>query len=440
MNLDLLATATRNTIEFCFDKLNPRTVLYARRSAETAGLAVAGLQRSRMDEPDDKPVEKLDWRMLAPLLLAVAAFQGTIPLARIGTTYLALEEGISVAMITIISAGYALLPVFFAVAIGKANDRGNYGNMGIFGAVLMMSSVVGLLLLPASFHSLFLWSAGLGLAQTVMLNSTQMFVSRYATARARDTVLGYYMMCTSIGHIIGPLGMSLAVDSSLLHPGAEILQLCIGGGILLLVSVVVLRRFASTKPRDASAAPVTIASVFKAPNLRWVIICSSLCMSAGDLLLVFLPIVAVKLGISATALGTILSIRAGATLLVRFAFVPLINLLGRRKLMVSAMCASALGFAMLSLPLGFWGVTFAVALCGLGLGTAMPTALSLIFAISPPHAVGTITSVRMTASRLAQFLIPFPAGMAAAASGTGMVFVTLGLFISASAFMAWRRV
>jgi len=384
--------------------------------------------------------QNLDWRVLAPLLVAVSSFQGTVPLARIGATYLAIEDGISVGMISLISAGYALLPVFFAVGIGKANDRGNYGILSVGGAILLAFSLGGLLLIPVSFSALFAWSAGLGLAQTILLNSTQMFVSRYDTARARDTVLGYYMVATSIGQILGPLGMSLTVAPSNSHPGGQILLLCLVGLAMLLLSVCMLRRFAIRKPRDLSAAPVTVASVLKTRDLRWVIISSSLCLASVDLLLVFTPIVAVGLGISATTVGAILAIRAAATLLVRFVFVHLINLMGRRLLMVSAMVASATGFILLSISADVWSLAFSVALCGLGLGIALPAALSLTFVIAPSHAMGTVTSVRMTASRLTQFLLPFPAGILAATSGPALVFFTLSVFIWATAFMAWKRV
>ncbi|MDI6029207.1 MFS transporter [Corticibacterium sp. UT-5YL-CI-8] len=384
--------------------------------------------------------EPLDWRMLVPLLAVVLAFQGTVPLGRVGTTYLALDAGLSVGLISVISAGYALLPVFFAVTIGKINDRGNYGSMTMVGAVILVVSVAGLILLPPSLALLFLLNSGLGIAQTILLNSSQMFVARYTTALARDTVLGYYMIATSFGQILGPLAISLTVDPTVTMPGHEIVLLCMVGSVFLTIAALVLRPFAAVTRRHDDASPVTIASILKTPSLRWVILSSSLCLTASDLLLVFLPIFAVELGIPATALGYILALRAAVTLASRFVFVRLIELLGRTRLMVIAMLTSAGGFALLACPMPTWGMTGAVAMCGLGLGLALPTALSLTFSISPPHAVGTVTSVRMTASRIAQFVIPLPAGMVATAAGTWLVFAAISAVLCATALISHRRI
>jgi MFS family permease len=383
--------------------------------------------------------ETLDLRLMIPLLVVVLAFQGTMPLARIGTTYTAIEAGLSVSVISFISAGFAILPVFLTVFIGKLNDRGNYGIMSVVGALLLAGSVMGLLFLPPTTASLFLCSATLGFGHTVMLNSTQMFVSRFST-ETRDRVLGQYMIATSLGQILGPLGISLTVDPENLNPGEPILILCLVGAFVLLVGVLILMPFAKKAKRSEASETITIASILRTSQLRWIMLASNLCLAASDLLLVFLPILAVERGIPATAIGTILAVRAAVTLASRFVFVQLIAALGRLNLLVVSMCVTAAGFALLALPLDIWTLTLVVAICGLGIGLALPTSLSLTFAMAPPQAIGTVTSVRLTMSRLSQFIIPMSAGALAAVTGTWVIFATVSATMSIAALFAWRRI
>ncbi|MEA3026568.1 MAG: hypothetical protein QOF91_1853, partial [Alphaproteobacteria bacterium] len=59
-------------------------------------------------------------------LLATAFFeQVTTSLVRVTTSYRALELGLSVVWLGIITAAFAILPLICAVSIGRFIDRGN---------------------------------------------------------------------------------------------------------------------------------------------------------------------------------------------------------------------------------------------------------------------------------------------------------------------------
>ena len=63
--------------------------------------------------------------LLVPLLIHVTLMQMTVVMVRITTSYRAIELGLPVIWLGIISAGFALLPIVAAVPLGRFIDRGN---------------------------------------------------------------------------------------------------------------------------------------------------------------------------------------------------------------------------------------------------------------------------------------------------------------------------
>jgi len=77
-----------------------------------------------------------------------------------------------------------------------------------------------------------------------------------------------------------------------------------------------------------------------------------------------------------------------------------------------------------------------MAAMGFGLGIAASVTLSLTVIASPEAARGTAISLRLTANRVGQFLIPLGAGVLAGGLGIGSVFLVIALSLSGSCVMA----
>ena len=70
---------------------------------------------------------------------------------------------------------------------------------------------------------------------------------------------------------------------------------------------------------------------------------------------------------------------------------------------------------------------------GLGLGIALTCSVSLTMEIAPPRARGTALSIRMTAIRMAQFVLPLAAGLVVAPLGAAGTFACSGIAILCAA-------
>ena len=68
---------------------------------------------------------EMNYRFVVPMM-ATAFFElSVISIVRVTTSYRAIELGLSAAWIGILTAAFAILPVIFALKVGRAIDRGN---------------------------------------------------------------------------------------------------------------------------------------------------------------------------------------------------------------------------------------------------------------------------------------------------------------------------
>src|SRR5258708_24220589 len=93
--------------------------------------------RARTAPPD------IDWKLLAPLLANAFMVHTVIGIIRVTTSYRTIELDLPVLWLGVISAGFALLPVFSAVALGPFIDRGNDAQAAWIGAALVLIAAAG---------------------------------------------------------------------------------------------------------------------------------------------------------------------------------------------------------------------------------------------------------------------------------------------------------
>jgi len=140
------------------------------------------------------------------------------------------------------------------------------------------------------------------------------------------------------------------------------------------------------------------------------------------------------------AIGVILSTFAVATLIVRMLMPVLIRKLRQWVIIFSALAIS--GTCYLVFP---WAQSVAPLLVlsfvlGLGLGSAQPVIMSLLYAASPPGRQGEVIGVRTSMLNGSHTFLPLAMGALGAALGMGPVFWSMAAFLSCGAGIAWRRV
>ncbi len=153
---------------------------------------------------------------------------------------------------------------------------------------------------------------------------------------------------------------------------------------------------------------------------------------AQDLIVVYLPLLGAERHMSVDTVGMLLTVRAAASMLSRLLFVRLHMALGRRRLTIGSTLTSAVAYACLAVPMPLWAMYATIALAGFALSVSITASIAGVLGIASGGAVGTANSLRTMGNRIGQFIIPFLAGLIAAATGTGGIFVIIGVSLAAS--------
>src|SRR5580698_7949135 len=370
-------------------------------------------------------------RLLFAILSTAFVEQTVITIVRVTTTYRALELDLSVVWIGVVTAAYAVLPIGFGIPMGRFIDRGYDAVTTWIGGGLLVVSCLGFVLFP-NLVGIMISTSIMGTAHLLFVVSQQVQCTRCGTGPgAMERAIGNYMVANAVGQGVGPFIVGLAGGSASVPPTHFLFQLCLGGAVLT-AALALLTRPSGEPKIPAGRAKVPLRDLLFIPGLNAIMLVSCITVVAQDLIVVYLPLLGADRGMSVDAVGTLLVIRAVASMVSRLLYARFQFAFGRIPLTIASSFFSALSYALVALPLPLPVLYAAVAIAGFSLSIAMTASIAGVLAIAAGGAIGTANSLRTMVNRVAQFIIPILASTIAAAVGIGSVFIILGLGIAAS--------
>lgn len=372
-----------------------------------------------------------------PSILAHAFFlQSAVYLVRPATSYRALELGADPGMLGLVVASFSILPVFLAVGIGRATDRGHERWVLTVGALLLLVSGFGLLFAANSLPALLGWNVLLGVGHLMSLIGEQ---SRLAAAENRnmDRLFGLYTMVTALAQTTAPLLLGY-LGGERIRPDTSLLLLAYLYAVLAMgVATLFTLRHSMPGATARAAAPVKLSTALAVPpatrnTLFASIGLSMMVLCTLDLLQVYLPAMAVERGIPAHTVGLLLALRAGASVCSRLGLDALVRLVGRARLLWASTGISAVLVALLAAGLGVPAMAVLMVFAGLALGIGQPLSMSVVSAAASEGTRGTWMSIRLLGNRLGQAVIPMGVGVFATSLGASGVFLVLGTTMAAA--------
>ena len=374
----------------------------------------------------------IDYRLLVPFLAHVTLVQTLILVIRITTSYRAIELGLPVIWLGIIATGFAIIPVFTALQVGRWIDRGNDARAAWLGSALVFAACLGFWAWPRSAMHLLGFSVLLGFGHMFCMAGHQMLAARSAGKRSRETALGYYMVAASIGQGLGPFVVGWLGGASALPPTGLLFTIGLAvAGASVIVAALIRPAAVKAEHRD-SGDFIPIRQLLALRGFAAIMISSVVTITALDLLVIYLPALGAERQIGSDHIGLLLTVRSVASLVSRAFYARLIFAVGRKPLTLASMLGSAAGFLILALPLSLPAM-YAV-LIGLGfvMGIASTLTLSGVMYIAPPEVCGTALTLRMTGNRIGQIVFPALAGLLAAATGVAGILLAIGVGLAAS--------
>ena len=373
----------------------------------------------------------MNYRLLFAIVSTAFVEQAVITIARVATTYRAVELDLSVIWLGVITAVYAVLPIVIGVPIGRFIDRGYDAATTWMGGGLLIVGCAGFVLFP-NLAGILGATAILGTAHLLFVVSQQIQCTRCGTGPgAMERAIGNYMVANAAGQGVGPYIVALAGGSASVPPTQFLFVLCIGGAVLT-AACALLTQSAGAHKLPVDRAKVPLRELLFAPGLTTVIVVSVVTVVAQDLIVVYLPLLGSDRGMSVDAVGTLLAIRAVASMLSRLLYARLHIAFGRIPLTLISTFVGAGAYVLLAFPLPMPLLSVAIAVVGFALSISITASIAGVLAIASGGAIGTANSLRTMASRVGQSIIPILASLVAAAIGTGSIFVIIGIGLAAS--------
>ncbi len=354
---------------------------------------------------------------------------------RVAVSLYALHLGASAAVVGVLLALYAFVPMFTAVAAGRLSDRIGVrrpmitGSLALAAGAVLPAVVPGL---PALFASATIVGVAFMLFQVATQNATGEMDGPSGRAQNFSLLaLGY-----SISGFLGPLISGFTIDHGSYALAFAVLAL------VPLVPAIILGtgRLRLPGPHPARPAkPVGGAlTLLTHRKLRRVFFVNVLLAMGWDLHMIVIPIYGASLGLSATQIGMILAAFAAATFIVRFSMRWIVRHYSEHQVLTFALVTAGLVyllFPFLASAPTLMALSFAL---GLGLGMSQPMVMSLLHSHAPPGRMGEAAGVRMSLVQSMAVAVPLTFGTLGATVGLAPVFWSVGVCLATGGWLTKR--
>jgi len=355
--------------------------------------------------------------------------------SRLAVPLFAIDQGASPFVVGTIVALYAMFPAVLALAAGRMIDRLGFKIPLLFGTGGVFTALVLPFLWP-SMAMLYFTASLLGIAFMALQLASQTLAGAIAAPAERARNFSHLSLGFALANLGGPLLAGFLIDR-IGHAWT------FGALALPLVPAIVVSalgsRWIPNVHAKAEAVGGGMFDLLKIKALRDTLIASGIVSAAWDVYQFFMPIYGRALGLSATAIGVVMSAFAVAIILVRIVLPFAVRRSGEARLFTYAMFVAGAAFCLIPLFQGAWALAAASFLLGVGCGVGQPLSMTMVFNTSPKDRVGEATGMRITVNQVLHFAIPLLFGAMGSVAGFAAVFLTNAGFLVAGGFASLRK-
>ncbi len=361
-------------------------------------------------------------------LLNHIAFAGS----RVAITLYALELGADQITIGMLIALYSLCPMLLSIAIGRFADR-------VAPRLPITIGIVGIglaLVLPPIFPGiavLYVSSLLLGFFNQVCNIPLEAIVGGIDGVDKRARNYALIGMGFSAASFIGPVVAGFSID----HIGySQVFPVLVAFTVAPLLMLLFMPSLLPKVAKHAAEGKRgSVLDLWRIPYLRTTLIAGGIVVSAWDLFQFYLPIYGHSIGLSASAIGTILGMVAVATFVIRGILPFLLKRLTEVEILTSAIFTAAFAFVLLPFFVNPYALAAIAFLLGLGIGCGQPISMSLIYVLTPQGRIAESTGLRKTVNQTTHIVVPLIFGGVGAAFGFVTVFISNSVMLAASGFL-----
>ena len=353
--------------------------------------------------------------------------------SRVALALHALQLNANQVVIGVVIALYSLCPMLLSIAIGRFADRTPPRLPVILGSAVMAVALI----LPVLFDGLGVLCVTafvLGLAHQVFSIPLEAVVGGIDGAKNRARNYAFITMGWSAANFLGPIITGFTID----YAGQLQAYLVLAAFTAVPILIVLLNP--DLLPRTAAvhagaAARGSVFDLWRMPSVRMTIIASGVVGSAQDLFQFYLPIYGHSIGLSASAIGTILGAVYLAAFVIRGILPFLVKKLREATILIGAIFIAAIAYVLLPFFTNAYVLGAIAFLLGLGVGCAQPMTMSLLYVLTPQGRIAEAFGLHKTVRNATHLVVPLVFGSVGAGFGVATVFLSNFVILSASGFL-----
>jgi MFS family permease len=365
-----------------------------------------------------------DGRWLLLILLNSAFIQAGVYVVRPMVSYRAIDLGANPALVGVIGSSFAIAPLIFAITMGKWVDKGRDGTALLVGSTITLL-ITSALVFVESLAFLFLAMPILGIGHLFAMLGGQTMIANRSEDKSYERNFGLLTFYASVGHAVGPfIGGLLADRGGIAVEENSALLFAIVLFVLAAISVIAVAHKGTQAKPSSNLDGSLVKQVLAVKGYKSAIFVAGSSTAVVDVLLVFLPVLGRELGFGSSQIGILLAIRAIASMGVRVVLGKISAVLGMKVILNSGAFVTMLGMVLIALVSDFFWLGVIIAITGFAMGIGQPATMAWVSRIAQPENRGLAISIRLTANRFGQVVVPALAGLLAG-FGIGSIFLLL---------------
>ena len=378
--------------------------------------------------------------MLVYLAVLLSLLQGvSMRGAKMLVSLSALNLGATPFQVGLLAALFAAFPLVLAVYAGKASDRVGVKRPIIGGSIMLALGIATPLVLPG-FAGLMLCATLVGLGHIFFHVSIHNLIGAYGAGEARTRNFATFSLGASVSAFIGPSLAGFSIDGLGFLPTHAMLA-----AIAVLPAIIIAVYPKLVPPRTPVAhheqSGGSLALLGNA-GLRRTLIMSGVTLTGIELFTFYFPVYGRSIGLTASAIGMVMSSYAVAAFIVRMGMHRASRRFGEIGVLTASLFVAGATYMLVPLVDRAPLLALTAFLLGIGLGCAQPLTILLTYNHAPPGRSGEALGMRLTVNKLTQIAVPLVFGGLGSAFGLLPVFWANGAFLLAGGFvsLAERRI
>lgn len=340
--------------------------------------------------------------------------------SRLAVPLFAVDQDATPFVVGTVVALYAALPAVLALPAGRITDRLGFRIPLVFGT----AGVFAALLLPyfwPQLTTLYFTATLLGVAFMAFQLATQTLAGAIAEPAQRARNFSLVSLAFATANLTGPLIAGVLID----RIGHAHTFMALAVPLIPAVVIAALgSRWLPDVKTKSEAQRGGVMDLLRIKPLRDTLVASGIVSAAWDVYQFLMPIYGRALGLSATAIGLIMSAFAVSIILVRLVLPFALKRAGEAQLLTYAMFVACAAFTLFPFFEGAWALAAASFLLGVGCGCGQPLSMTLVYSASPPGRAAEATGMRLTVNQVMHVSIPLVFGAVGSVAGFAPVFFT----------------